>query len=149
LDLSLDGLKLAHVPIINQLFKADIYPNVSTRPLSQQSRHIGKLSHHTVVTPEVHAQSMAFFLQHFKVMKPHNQAFRTVDHTLYKAEVHDASPTIKWIGSSSDSFIYGAAKIGKTTYMVQHFHLNYSLLLYLTIIYQAWRSCYCASWRRP
>ncbi len=114
MDLSLDGLKLAHVPIIHQLFKADIY---SIRPLSQQS----KLSHYTVVTPEVYALSMGFFLQCFKVVKPCNPAlFRSIDHTLYIAEVHDASPIIKWIGHPSMSFVYGAVKIGKTIYIVNH-----------------------------
>ena len=112
MDLSLDGLKLAHVPIIHQLFKADIY---SIRPSLKQSR----LSCYTVVTPEVYALSVAFFLQCFKVEKPCNSAlFRSIDHTLYTAEIHDASPSIKWIGDPSVSFVYGAVKIGKTIYMV-------------------------------
>jgi hypothetical protein len=117
LDLSLDGLKLAHVPIIHQLFKADIYSK-----LSQQSRNIGNLSYHIVVTPGVYALSMAFFLQCFKVVKPqHNQGlFRSIGHPLDMpvGEIHGASPIIKWIGSPSVSFVYGAVKIGRTIYMV-------------------------------
>jgi hypothetical protein len=116
LDLSLDGLKLAHVPIIHHLFKADIY-------LSQQSRNIGNLSHHTVVTPGVYALSMAFFLQCFKVVKPHSHLqafFRSCNPYLKMGEIHGASPKIKWIGSPSMSSVYGAVKIGKTIYMVKH-----------------------------
>jgi hypothetical protein len=114
LDLSLDGLKLAHVPIIHQLFKADIYAKVS-----QQSRNIGKISYYTVVTPEVYALSMGFFLQCFKVVKPFRQAlFRSHNPFLNMGEIHGASPIIKWIGSPSASFVYGAVKIGKTIYMV-------------------------------
>jgi hypothetical protein len=121
LDLSHDGLKLAHVPIIHQLFKADIYPKVPIRSSSQQPRNIGNLSHYTVVTPEVYALSMAFFLQCFKVVKPHNQAsFRSFGHSLNMGEIHGASPIIKWIGSPSASFVYNAVKIGKTIYKVCH-----------------------------
>ena len=62
---------------------------------------------------------MTFFLQHFKVVKPYNQALlKTVDHTLYKAEIHGASPIIKWIGSPSGSLVYNAVEIGKTIYKV-------------------------------
>ena len=118
MDLSFDGLKLAHVPIIHQLFKADIYSKVSRRSLSQQSKHIGNLSHYTVVTPEVYAHSMAFFLQCFKVVKPYGQALFRSYHSLNIGEIHGVSPIIKWIGSPSVSFIYGAVKIGKTIYMV-------------------------------
>jgi hypothetical protein len=119
LDLSLDGLKLAHASIIHQLFKADIYLKVSTRSLTQQSRNIGNHSHHTVVTPEVYALSMAFFLQCFKVVKPRNQAlFKSRLSPSNMGEIHGASPIIKWIGSLSMSFVYGAVKIGKTIYMV-------------------------------
>jgi hypothetical protein len=119
LDLSLDGLKLAHVPIIHQLFKADIYSKTSIRSLSQQSKNIGKLSYYTVVTPEVYALSMGFFLQCFKVVKPLKQAlFRSHNPFLNMGEIHGASPIIKWIGSPSASFVYDAVKIGKTMYMV-------------------------------
>ena len=119
MDLSFDGLKLAHVPIIYQLFKADIYSKASIRSLSQQSRNLGNLSQYTVVTPEVYALSMAFFLQCFKVVKPYKQAFfRSVDHSLNIGEIHGASPIIKWIGCPFESSIYGTVKIGKTIYMV-------------------------------
>lgn len=119
MDLSLDGLKLNRASIIKQLFKTDIYASVSTRPSSQQSRNIGKPSHYTVVTSEVYVHSKAFFLQCFKMVKPYSQAlFRTVDHTLYTAEIHDASPIIQWIGSPSVSFVYHAVKIGETIYKV-------------------------------
>ncbi|KAF8503256.1 S-adenosyl-L-methionine-dependent methyltransferase [Russula emetica] len=117
LDLSLDGLKLAHVPIIYQLFKADIYSQVSIRPLFKHSRNIGNSSHYTVVTPEVFALSMAFFLQCFKVVKPFSQAFfRSCSHSLNMGEIHGSFPIIKWIGSPVSS-VYGAVKIGKTIYM--------------------------------
>ena len=53
------------------------------------------------------------------MVKPYSQAlFRTVDHTLYTAEIHDASPIIQWIGSPSVSFVYHAVKIGETIYKV-------------------------------
>jgi hypothetical protein len=118
LDLSLDGLKLAHVPIIYQLFKADIYSQVSIRPLFKQPRNIGNPSQYTVVTPEVFALSMAFFLQYFKVVKPFSQAFfRSCSHPLNMGEIHGPFPIIKWIGSPVSS-VYGAVKIGKTIYMV-------------------------------
>jgi len=119
LDLSLDGLKLAHVPIIHQLLKADIYSKASIWPLSQQSRNIGNHSYQSVVTPEVYALSVAFFLQCFKIAKPYRQALvRPYNYCFSMGEIHGASPTIKWIGSPSVSFVYGAVKIGKTIYMV-------------------------------
>jgi hypothetical protein len=130
LDLSLDGLKLAHVPIIYQLFKEDIYSKVLTRPLSQQSRNMRKLSHYTVVTPEVYAHSSTLFLQCFKVVKPYNQVLKTVDHSLYTAEVHGASPSIEWIGSPFGSLVYHAVKIGKTIYMVS-ISFSFFFVLYL------------------
>ena len=72
-----------------------------------------------MVTPEVHALSMAFFLQCFKVVKPYKQAFfRSVDHFLNIGEIHGASPIIKWIGSPSGSLVYNAVEIGKTIYKV-------------------------------
>lgn len=111
LNLNHDGLKLAHVPIIHQLFKADIY--------SQQSRDIKKPSNSTVVTPEVYALSLPFFLQNFKVVKPYNQALsRLYSHSLNIGEIHGASPIIKWIGSPSVSSVYCAVKIGKSVYKV-------------------------------
>jgi hypothetical protein len=133
LDLSFDGLNLAHASIIHQLFKEDIYSKVSTRPLFQQPRNTGKPSHYTVVTPEVYALSATLFLQCFKVVKPYYQASKTVDHSLYTAEVHGASPTIEWIGSPSGSLIYGAVKIGKTIYIVS-IYFDFSLFC-ISLIY--------------
>lgn len=133
MDLSFDGLKLAHVPIIYQLFKADIYSKVPIRPLSQQSKNIRTLSHHTVVTPKVYALSMAFFLQHFRIVKPYNQVL-SYKHSSNMGEIHGASPKIKWIGYPSISFVYAAVKIGKTVYLVKHLSL-FSLVLYLILIY--------------
>jgi hypothetical protein len=120
LDLSLDGLKLAHVPILYQLFKVDIYSNTTIRPsLSRQSEKTGNLSQYTVVTPKVHALSMVLFLQSFKVVKPHKQALSMPSKCpLNMGEIHGALPVIKWIGSSSVSSVYGAVKIGKTIYKV-------------------------------
>lgn len=118
MNLSLDGLKLAHVPIIYQLFKADIYSKLAIRPISQQPEN---LSHYTVVTPEVYALSVAFFLQCFKVVKPYNQALsRSYSHPLNIGEIHGAFPIIQWIGSPSVSSVYGAVKIGKTIYKVKY-----------------------------
>jgi hypothetical protein len=120
LDLSHDGLKLAHVPIVYQLFKTDIYLKASIKPsLSRQSEKIGSLSHHTVVTPEVYALSLVLFSQCFKVVKPHKQALsRPYMCSLMMEEIHDAFPIIKWIGSPSVPSVYGAVKIGKTIYKV-------------------------------
>ena len=134
MDLSLDGLKLAHVPIIYQLFKADIYLKASVQSLSQPSRNAGNLSHYTVVTPEVYALSMGFFLQYFKVVKPYSQPlFRSLDHSLNMGEIHGASPIIKWIGNPSVSFVYNAVKIGKTIYKVWHLFLIFSALHFTSI----------------
>ena len=126
MDLTFDGLKLAHVPIIHQLFKADIY--------SQQSRNIKRPSFSTVVTPEVYALSLPFFLQNFKVVKPYNQVLsRSYSHSLNIGEIHGASPIIQWIGSPSVSSFYGAVKIEKTIYKAWHlFYFIISLnLIYL------------------
>jgi hypothetical protein len=135
---------LAHVPIIHQLFKADIYAKALSKPLSRQSEDTSSFLHHTVVTPEVYALSMAFFLQGFKVIQPHKQTLsRFYNYSSNMGEIHDASPIIKWIGSPS---IYGAVKIGNTIYKV---FISTFLALYLTINYIARRSCDCASWRGP
>jgi len=132
LELSLDGLKLAHVPIIHQLFKTDIYAKVPSKPLSRQSEDTRSPLHHTIVTPEVYALSKAFFLQGFKVIQSHKQILsRFYNYSLNMGEIHGASPIIKWIGSPSMSLIYGAVQIGNTIYKV--FILIF-LALYLTII---------------
>jgi len=118
LDLSHDGLKLAHVPIIYQLFKKDIYSEVAIRP-SSRSRNIGKPSQYTMVTSQVYELAMAFFLQCFKMVKPHKQALiRSYGYPLDMGEIHGACPIIKWIGSPSTSSVYNAVKIGKTIYKV-------------------------------
>jgi hypothetical protein len=146
LDLSHDGLELSCVPILYQLFKADIYLKASTKlSLSRQSEKIGS-SQSTVVTPIVYALSMVLFLQHFKVVKPHVQMLSSPHESpLNMGEIHGAFPVIKWIGSPSLSSVYGAVKIGKTIYKVCFFFLS---VLHLILIYIAWRSCNCASWRR-
>ena len=148
LDLSHDGLKLAHVPIIYQLFQVDIYSKASIKAsLSRQPDKIDGLSHHTVVTPGVHAISMFLFPQCFKVVKPYHQALSKVySYTSNIGETHDASPVIKWIGSPSLSSVYGAVKIESTIYKVSVYFDSFSVIF--TLVYIARRSCNCAPWRR-
>lgn len=118
LDLSHDGLKLAHVPILHQLFEADIYLKARPQPSPQLEKTRGHSSQ-TVVTPKVHELSILLFQQHFKLVRPHKQeALRSIQFPLNMGEIHGASPIIKWIGSLSVSSTYDAVRIGKTIYKV-------------------------------
>jgi len=118
LDLSHDGLKLAQVPVLHQLFEADIYLKTRSQPSSQLEKNRGHSSQ-TVVTPKVHGLSMLLFQQHFKLVRPHKQeALKSIQFPSNLGEIHGASPIIKWIGSPSVSSTYDAVRIGKTIYKV-------------------------------
>ncbi|KAI9511110.1 S-adenosyl-L-methionine-dependent methyltransferase [Russula earlei] len=93
LDLSFNGLKLSHIPLI------------------------GNLSHQTVVTPQVYALSLVFFQQCFKMVKPHDHEIsKLYNYPSNVEEVHGASPIIKWIQSSSMPSLYDGVRIGETVY---------------------------------
>lgn len=116
MDLSLEGLKLAQVPLIHQLFKEDIYLKAISQSLSRP-----KIGSHfqTVVTPNVYAFSIYLFQQHFKTLSPHKQErSKLYKYPMNIGEIHGASPIIKWIGNPSVSSVYTAVRIGKTIYKV-------------------------------
>jgi hypothetical protein len=143
LDLSHEGLRLAHVPLIYQLLEVDIYSESIAQASSRQAKK-ATCSHQTVVTPEVYALSVAMFQQSFKLARPFNQrVLKSYNYPLLLDEIHGASPNIKWTGDLSLHPIYSAVKIGKTVYKVV---LLVFLILDLLLTNSAWRGCYCTSW---
>jgi hypothetical protein len=119
LDLSSDGLKLAQVPLLHQLFQADIYLEAGSRSLSGQLKKNGGSSYQTVVTPNVYALSVLLFQQQFKLVRPHRcEGLQLVQFSSSMEETHGASPIIEWIGSPSVSSAYNAVRIENTIYKV-------------------------------
>ena len=117
MDLSSDGLKLAQVPILYQLFQTDIYLEATSQPLSKQLKKDGGSSDQTVVTPSVYGVSMLLFQQQFKLVRPHrSEGLQSVWISSSMVETHDDSPIIEWIPSVSSA--YNAVRIGKTIYKV-------------------------------
>jgi hypothetical protein len=115
LDLNFDGIKLDQVPLVHQLFEADIYLEAKTRQLGKT----GSSHHYTVVTPKVSALSMILFQQCFKMVKPPRQeGLKSYNYPMDMGEIHGTSPIIKWIGKSSAHSVYNAVRIGKTIYKV-------------------------------
>jgi hypothetical protein len=88
-----------------------------------------------VVTPEVHALSMAMFQQSFKVVQPYGlRRLKSYKYPLDLGEMHGASPIIKWIGDPISDSIYGAVRIGKTVYKVVSF-MSFAMVLVLTTVF--------------
>lgn len=138
---------MAQVPLLYQLFQADIYLEAKSQSSSRQLKKNGGSSDQTVVTPNVYAVSMLLFQQQFKLVRPHRHGgLQSVQISSSMKETHGPSPIIEWIGSPSVSSAYNAVRIGKTIYQVWHFFFVGSNLILINI---AWRSYNCASWRRP
>ncbi len=138
MSLSQDGIKLAHVPFVYELFKTNIYLDLLFRATSAKQRP-DKAPQQTVVTPQVHSLSLTMFQQHFKMVKPLKQGvLKSYHHSLSFGEIHGTSLTMKWIGVPS---IYNAVRIGKMIYQVLAFlfslmvDINYLSLVILLLCF--------------